>query len=155
MFSGSGPTRKQIHDYHIQSLIPPLVTASDPTYGPFWTTAVANDSVSVSPFASLVRLDLWSLPVSDSFQAYAPMNVPANITLHVQWQPGAKAQSFSNAAAGYAGIYLPATAQIDWSASGPTSATDTTPFSFHSGLLGPAADSAAVGHEVDGSLGRS
>ena len=81
--------------------------------------------------------------------------VPANITLHVQWRPGAKAKSFSNPEQGYAGIYLPAEAQIDWSASGPTSATDAAPFSFHSNLQGQQTDGALIGHEVVGSLGRS
>ncbi len=145
----------QIHDYHFQSLIPPSVAVTDPTYGPFWTTQVADDSVSVTPFGSLVSLDLWNLPVSDSFQEFAPTNLPANITLHVQWQPGVKAQSFTDPTQGYAGIYLPASVQVDWTGSGPTSATDTTAFSFHSSPLGQQADSAVVGHEVVGSLGRS
>jgi hypothetical protein len=131
------------------------VTVTDPTYGPFWTVQVADDSVRVAPFESMVMLDLWNLPVSDSFQAFGPMNVPANITLHLQWQPGTKVQSFSNPDQGYAGIYLPATVQIDWSASGPASATDATPFSFHSNLQGQQTDNALVGHEVVGSLGRS
>jgi hypothetical protein len=155
VFTGSGPTRTQIHDYHIQSLIPPVVTVTDPTYGPFWTVQVADNSISVTPFESMVSLDLANQPVSDSFQAFGPMNVPAAITLHVQWLPGAKAQSFSNPDRGYAGIYLPAAVQVDWSASGPTSATDTTPFSFHSSAQGQQAVGATVGHEVDGSLGRS
>jgi hypothetical protein len=155
VFSGSGPTRTQIHDYHIQSLIPPTVAVTDPTYGPFWTVQIPDDSISVTPFGSMVTLDLWALPVSDSFQAFGPMNVPATITVHLQWQPGAKAQSFSDPTQGYAGIYLPATVRLDWSASGPASATDATSFSFQSSPQGQQIDSAAVGHEVDGSLGRS
>jgi hypothetical protein len=144
----------QIHDYHIQSLIPPTVSTTDPTFGPFWTVQVPDGSVEVAPFESMVSLDLWNQAVSDSFQAFGPVNMPAKITLHVQWMPGSKAQSFSNADQGYAGIYLSSQAQIDWTASGPTSATDATPFSFHSSAEGQQTTGAAVGHEVDGSLGR-
>lgn len=154
LFTGSGPARKQIHDYHIESLLPPIVKETDPTFGPFWTVQVPDDSVHATTLGSPVSLDLFELPVSDSFQAFGPTNMPARFTLHLQWRPGIKALTYQSTQQGVTGIYLPAEVRLDWAASGPTSATDATPFRFQSALQGQQTSFAAVGYEVNGSLAR-
>ena len=37
LYTGSGPTRHQIHDISFLSLSPPFVKDTDPNFGPFWT----------------------------------------------------------------------------------------------------------------------
>jgi hypothetical protein len=150
VFSGSGPTRNQIHDYHIQSL--PDLKETDPAYGPFWTTPVPDESVQMNLLGDRVMLDLWDLPVSDSFQSGGPTNMPAKLTLHGQWLSSLKARTYRDTQQHFAGIYAPAQVQLEWSTTGPTSANDNSAFGFQSDRQAQTADFAQVGREATGSL---
>jgi hypothetical protein len=140
----------QVHDYHIQSLPTPFVPATDPTYGPFWTVQVPDSSVRILPFGQKVVLDLVDAPVSDSFQIFGPVNQSARATVHLEWLPGKQRRADNNPALGFAGQFVVSQAHVDFTTSGPTSATDATPFSFHTNPLGQQSVWAQVGHEVNG-----
>jgi hypothetical protein len=150
LFTGSGPTRQQVHDYHIQSLPTPFVPATDPTYGPFWTVQVPDRSVQIQPFGQKVVLDLVNVPVSDSFQGFGPVNLPARATVHLEWLLGKQVRADNNPALAFAGQFVVSPAHVDFTTSGPTSATDATPFSFRTNPRGQQSVWGQVGHEVNG-----
>jgi hypothetical protein len=117
-----------------------------------WTTSVPENSLRITPFGELATLDLVDLPISDSFdKAFGPTNLPAKATLHVEWLPGVDTYTYRSAPGKFAGNYFPALVRIEWSASGATSATDATPYTFRSGPE-QRTTYAQVGREVTGTF---
>jgi hypothetical protein len=162
LFTGSGPTRTQIHDIHFLSYSPPFIKPTDANFGPFWTGAVPEASVTGSPYTALMSLDLKNAVQSDSVVPFGPTETPAMATVHVDWMPGlnglypttegAPTYVFSSPAAGFAGEYTLAGAHIDFSVTTQVSPTDKTPFTFTSDPGGQRVLFAQVGHEVDGTF---
>lgn len=147
VYSGSGSTRTQIHDYHIQSLSAPFVADTDAA---FWTVQVPDTSIRISPLGEFATVELLDLPVSDSFQVMAPMNLPAKAILRVTWLPGLASRTDRSPRLGFAGVFQPAAARMDFATSGPTSATEPATFTFRTGIQDQETDFAQVGREVNG-----
>jgi hypothetical protein len=97
-----------------------------------------------------VTLDLRDLPVSDSFQVGAPTETPARATLHMEWRTGHAADNEQSVPLGFKRYSQRAVAHIDFSASGQTSATDSTPFTFQSNAQGQQTVFALIGREANG-----
>jgi hypothetical protein len=164
LYTGSGPTRHQIHDISFLSLSPPFLKDTDPNFGPFWTGHVPETSVKGNPYTDLMTLDVTDIPQQETFVVFGPTVVASKATIHVDWMPGpqglfpypdaAATYEVNNPAAGFAGEYTLAQAHIDFSFTSQVSATDKTPFTFTTNPEGQKVLFAQVGHEKNGSFVR-
>ncbi len=160
LFTGSGPARTQIHDIHFLSYPAPFLKPTDPNYGPVWTGAVPETSVTGSPYSSAMSLDLREIVQSDSVVPFGPQEMPSKAAVHVDWAPGvnglyptvepAPSYVFQSPAAGFSGEYTLSSAHVDFSITTQVSPTDKTPFTFTSSPDGQRVLFAQVGHEEDG-----
>jgi hypothetical protein len=168
LFTGSGPTRKQIHELHglfhggVGTAQPnPVADDKDPAFGPFWSVPVPEASLRGNPYTAVMTLDFVDAPQHEAFATGAtPEVMGAKATVHVDWMPGAAglftgletgaSYIFRSPAAGFAGEYTLSGAHIDFSFTSQVSATDTTPFTFTSNPDGQRVLFAQVGHELNG-----
>jgi hypothetical protein len=122
---------------------------------------VPETSLTGSPYASTMSLDLKNVIQSDSFVVFGPTEAPAMASVHVDWMTGVNGLfpvPFEQAptyvawspAAGFAGEYTLSGAHVDFSVTTQASATDSTPFTFTSSPEGQRVLFAQVGHEEDG-----
>ncbi len=164
MFTGSGPTLKQIHELHFPfhgADISPSAL-SGPIYGTFWTGPVPDGSVIGSPFAPKMTLDYVDQQLHDAFQEGAtPELLTAKATVHAEWTPGtveglipvfdaARSYVVRSPTAVFQGVYSLAQARVDFSFTSQVSATDKTPFTFTTNPDGQRVLFAQVGEEMNG-----
>lgn len=129
-------------------------------FGPFWTGAVPEASLTGSPYASTMSLDLKNVIQSDSFIPFGPTEVPAMASVHVDWMTGvnglypvtepAPTYVAQSPGSGFSGEYTLSGAHVDFSVTTQVSATDSTPLTFTSSPDGQRVLFAQVGHEEDG-----
>jgi hypothetical protein len=76
---GSGTPATQVHDFNGGIL----------ASGLFWTVPAGGDALSVSRDGRRAVLKLDDVAVVDSFQFFGPNQVPASISLRVEWRASA------------------------------------------------------------------
>jgi hypothetical protein len=164
VFTGSGPTLKQIHELHFPFHGPDTgpTALSGPIYGPFWTGPIPDASVIGNPFAPTMTLDYKDQQLHDAFQQGAtPELLTAKATVHAVWTPGTveginpvgdqlRSYVVREPAAVFEGVYTLAQAHVDFSFTSQVSATDKTPFTFTTNPDGQRMLFAQVGQEANG-----
>jgi hypothetical protein len=166
VFTGSGPTLKQIHELHFPFHGPDTSPSapSGPIFGPFWTGPVPDASVKGSPFAAMMTLDYADQQLHDAFTfGGTPELLTAKATVHAEWTPGtvegllgapvfdgARSYAVRNSTAVFQGVYSLAQVHVDFSFTSQVSATDKTPFTFTTNPEGQRLLFAQVGFEMNG-----
>ena len=78
---GTGTPATQVHDFNGGIL----------ASGLFWTVPADADALSVSRDGRRAVLELRDVAVIDSFQFFGPNQVPASVSLRVEWRASAPA----------------------------------------------------------------
>jgi hypothetical protein len=73
---GTGTPATQVHDNN----------GGIPASGLFWTVPAHERDLQISRDGRRAVLDLRDVAVIDSFQFFSPNQVPATVTLHVEWR---------------------------------------------------------------------